>query len=331
MDLPSRALGWSLFSFNLGVEIGQLLVVVVVASAFAALRARSEAAGRRLVVAGSIVVVAAGTFWFVQRVFFPERHADRCRRVDTAKRVALVLAALSVAAAAGALAVVVSRLYGLDASDDSSRLLPWMLVPIALTIVGLLATRGNRIAVKWATVGALCGFVIAAAWSLGFFFAPAAVLLLASGVVEAHARGTRLWNGVFALLWMLEGVFGLAVAMLAVLLSSELLAGRYVVFPGQTREFSATMASVAFIPEALTFGAWMFVSVSFVLAAWHLTRVVWGKRDRLQGVAWSYVAVILVSGILLGALAARRAVGELQRNGGTGCASSGAGTTCWSR
>ena len=63
--------GWSLFSFNLGVEIGQLLVVVVVASAFAALRARSEVAGRRLVVAGSMVVVAAGTFWFVQRVFFP--------------------------------------------------------------------------------------------------------------------------------------------------------------------------------------------------------------------------------------------------------------------
>src|SRR5262245_25142450 len=70
MDLPARALGWSLFSFNLGVEIGQLLIVVVVASAVAALGRRSEAAGRRLVFAGSVVVVAAGTFWFVQRVFF---------------------------------------------------------------------------------------------------------------------------------------------------------------------------------------------------------------------------------------------------------------------
>ena len=69
MDLPARALGWSLFSFNLGVEIGQVLVVVVVASALAALRARSEAAGRRLAVAGSIAVIAAGTFWFVQRVW----------------------------------------------------------------------------------------------------------------------------------------------------------------------------------------------------------------------------------------------------------------------
>jgi hydrogenase/urease accessory protein HupE len=71
MGLPPRALGWSLFSFNVGVEIGQLAVVVAVASALGALRARSEAAGQRLAVAGSIVVIAAGTFWFVQRVFFP--------------------------------------------------------------------------------------------------------------------------------------------------------------------------------------------------------------------------------------------------------------------
>jgi hydrogenase/urease accessory protein HupE len=70
MDLPSRALGWSLFSFNLGVEIGQLLIVVVVASAVAALGRRSAVAGRRLAIAGSLVVVAAGAFWFVQRVFF---------------------------------------------------------------------------------------------------------------------------------------------------------------------------------------------------------------------------------------------------------------------
>jgi hydrogenase/urease accessory protein HupE len=71
MDLPTRALGWSLFAFNAGVEIGQLLVVAMVATAFSALRARSEAAGRQLAFAGSIVVMAAGAFWFVQRVFFP--------------------------------------------------------------------------------------------------------------------------------------------------------------------------------------------------------------------------------------------------------------------
>jgi hydrogenase/urease accessory protein HupE len=71
MDLPARALGWSLFAFNAGVEIGQLLVVSVVATALAALRSRSETAGRQLAFAGSVVVMAAGAFWFIQRVFFP--------------------------------------------------------------------------------------------------------------------------------------------------------------------------------------------------------------------------------------------------------------------
>ena len=71
MNLPPRALASALVSFNAGIEIGQLAVVVAVASALSALRSRSEEAGRRLAVAGSIVVIAAGTFWFVQRVFFP--------------------------------------------------------------------------------------------------------------------------------------------------------------------------------------------------------------------------------------------------------------------
>ena len=71
MELPARALGWSLFSFNVGVEIGHVFVVAIVATALAALRSRNEAAGRRLAFAGSVVVIAAGTFWFIQRVFFP--------------------------------------------------------------------------------------------------------------------------------------------------------------------------------------------------------------------------------------------------------------------
>jgi hydrogenase/urease accessory protein HupE len=71
MNLPSRALGWSLFSFNLGVEIGQVMVVVPVASVLMAVRSRNEIAGRRLAFAGSLAVILIGAFWFVQRVFFP--------------------------------------------------------------------------------------------------------------------------------------------------------------------------------------------------------------------------------------------------------------------
>jgi hydrogenase/urease accessory protein HupE len=71
MDLPARALGWSLVSFNAGVELGQLAVVLVVASALAMVRSRNEAMGRRLAFAGSIAVMVAGSYWFIQRVFFP--------------------------------------------------------------------------------------------------------------------------------------------------------------------------------------------------------------------------------------------------------------------
>ena len=69
--LPQAALGWSLFAFNLGVEIGQLLIVAVVAGLLLAVRARSETLARRLALLGSIAVILAGTYWFVQRVFFP--------------------------------------------------------------------------------------------------------------------------------------------------------------------------------------------------------------------------------------------------------------------
>jgi HupE/UreJ protein len=69
--LPREALGWSLFSFNVGVEIGQLFIVLLVATALALLRRRNATIGARVAYAGSVIVIAAGTYWFVQRVFFP--------------------------------------------------------------------------------------------------------------------------------------------------------------------------------------------------------------------------------------------------------------------
>jgi hydrogenase/urease accessory protein HupE len=67
--LPKAALGWSLFAFNLGVEIGQLLIVGVAASLLMLVRKRSATLSRRIAWVGSIAVIAAGLFWFVQRVF----------------------------------------------------------------------------------------------------------------------------------------------------------------------------------------------------------------------------------------------------------------------
>jgi hypothetical protein len=72
LGLPQAALGWSLFGFNVGVELGQLALVVPLAFALAALRRQRPIAARRIAMVGSVVVALAGAFWFVQRVFFPE-------------------------------------------------------------------------------------------------------------------------------------------------------------------------------------------------------------------------------------------------------------------
>jgi hypothetical protein len=69
--LPREALGWSLFGFNVGVELGQLAIVVPAALLLAAVRRHSALAAARVAMVGSVVVVVAGTWWFVQRVFFP--------------------------------------------------------------------------------------------------------------------------------------------------------------------------------------------------------------------------------------------------------------------
>jgi len=69
--LPQAALGWSLFAFNLGVEIGQLMIVAVVAGVLLLVRRQSPALARQLALVGSIAVILAGAYWFVQRVFFP--------------------------------------------------------------------------------------------------------------------------------------------------------------------------------------------------------------------------------------------------------------------
>jgi hydrogenase/urease accessory protein HupE len=71
MDLPGRALGWSLVAFTIGTAAAQLVGGAVIAWIIAGVRSQSEARGRQLAFAGSIVVIVAGTFWFVQRVFFP--------------------------------------------------------------------------------------------------------------------------------------------------------------------------------------------------------------------------------------------------------------------
>jgi len=67
--LPRGALGWSLFSFNFGVEIGQACIVLVVASVLAAVRNRNQRLAVHILRVGSVGVIVAGTWWFIERVF----------------------------------------------------------------------------------------------------------------------------------------------------------------------------------------------------------------------------------------------------------------------
>lgn len=68
--LPKHALAWSLFSFNVGVEIGQACIVIGLASVLSMVRRQNPTLGLRVANVGSVVVILAGSYWFIQRAFF---------------------------------------------------------------------------------------------------------------------------------------------------------------------------------------------------------------------------------------------------------------------
>ena len=70
-DLPRQAFVWSLLAFNAGADIAQLTILLVAGFAVKWLHDRHKLAARRLVFVGSAMTIAAGAYWFIQRVFFP--------------------------------------------------------------------------------------------------------------------------------------------------------------------------------------------------------------------------------------------------------------------
>ncbi len=70
VGLPPAALGWSLAAFNIGVELGQLAVVAVAVTLLAAVRRYDVVLADRCALVGSVGVIAAGLYWFAQRVGF---------------------------------------------------------------------------------------------------------------------------------------------------------------------------------------------------------------------------------------------------------------------
>ncbi len=70
LDLPQKALVWSLAAFNIGVEIGQVTIVLVAAPLLLALRRyASPRVAQGLLTACACVVVLVGGFWLWQRAW----------------------------------------------------------------------------------------------------------------------------------------------------------------------------------------------------------------------------------------------------------------------
>lgn len=68
MVLPQQALGWALFAFNVGVEIGQGCIVIALVAFLALVRRSNAKIADGLVGFGGFGITAAGAFWFFQRV-----------------------------------------------------------------------------------------------------------------------------------------------------------------------------------------------------------------------------------------------------------------------
>jgi hypothetical protein len=66
LELPRADFAWALLQFNLGIEAGQLAIVLVATTVLFTLR-RWRAYARVVIGGGSAVAIAIGTLWFVER------------------------------------------------------------------------------------------------------------------------------------------------------------------------------------------------------------------------------------------------------------------------
>ena len=68
LDLTGTQLATSLWGFNLGVELGQLIIVLCCAPLIGIIVKKYPIQGRILRISGSIAIGLAGLFWFIQRI-----------------------------------------------------------------------------------------------------------------------------------------------------------------------------------------------------------------------------------------------------------------------
>jgi hypothetical protein len=66
LHLPPGEFAWALLRFNVGLEVGQLAIVVVTSALLYALR-HVQAYPRWVIRGGSLAAIAVGVLWFVER------------------------------------------------------------------------------------------------------------------------------------------------------------------------------------------------------------------------------------------------------------------------
>jgi len=66
MDLPAASFAWALLQFNLGIEFGQLCIVLAVTAALYLLRSR-PGYPRWVIQGGSLAAITLGALWFIER------------------------------------------------------------------------------------------------------------------------------------------------------------------------------------------------------------------------------------------------------------------------
>ena len=134
-----------------------------------------------------------------------------------AKRLATVIATLGLAAGlVGAFTVV--KLLIVVRTDGQAILGLFVIVPIALGAIAIAAVRAESVGFMWTTIGALCGFVVIAGFSLGRFFVWEALAVLAAGCIHLDGAHPR-WKFLLVPFWLLLG----ATALCPVLLVPEII------------------------------------------------------------------------------------------------------------
>ena len=173
------------------------------------------------------------------------------QEVATAHWMAWWLSAIATGSAAIA-AINVVRILGRETSPVA---VVWLASMIAVTATGIFGAKSRAAAIVWGTSGGVFGFVAIASGSIGVFFAPAALLLLAAGIAASIDERVG-WRT----LWMPIYLFVGATAMAAVTLLMASLQGSVISRPGFSQQSKL-------VPPAIVFwGSAAFVVLIVILA-----------------------------------------------------------------